>query len=176
MKHEWPATTPLSWYVAQVKPGMSARAVCELEKQGFRAFLPLFLKRRSHARRVSVVPAPLFPGYVFVAFDITHQRWRSVNGTTGVVRLLSTRDTPSSLPDGFMEGLLARREADGFVRLPAKPTPLRGEPVRVAGGSFDAMFGLFEEVTDSDRVTVLLSLLGRKVRVVLDGELVERVA
>ncbi len=44
-----------------------------------------------------------------------------------------------------------------------------GDPVRVLDGVFAAHLGLFEGMTDSERVTILLELLGRKVRVVLNA-------
>ena len=38
------------------------------------------------------------------------------------------------------------------------------------GGAFADCFGLFQEMTDRDRVTVLIELLGRKVKVTLGAE------
>jgi transcriptional antiterminator RfaH len=43
----------------------------------------------------------------------------------------------------------------------------------VREGAFSACLGLFDGVTDRQRVSILLDLLGRKVRVVLDTDMVE---
>jgi transcriptional antiterminator RfaH len=51
-----------------------------------------------------------------------------------------------------------------------------GDSVRVVGGSFADTLGLFEEMRDGDRVAILLDLLGRKLRVVIDEALVEKAA
>ena len=40
-------------------------------------------------------------------------------------------------------------------------------------GAFQDCFGLYEGMSGRDRVMVLLDLLGRKVRVVLDAEFIE---
>ena len=48
------------WYVAQTRHLSEMRAAHELEAQGFDVFLPRYLKRRCHARKVTWVPAPLF--------------------------------------------------------------------------------------------------------------------
>jgi transcriptional antiterminator RfaH len=40
-------------------------------------------------------------------------------------------------------------------------------------GVFSARLGLFEGVTDSERIAILLDMLGRKVRVVLDADAIE---
>ena len=42
----------------------------------------------------------------------------------------------------------------------------------VVGGAFEECLGLFEQMTDEQRVTILLDLLGRKVRVTLDSDLI----
>ena len=47
-----------------------------------------------------------------------------------------------------------------------------GDKVRVIDGVFDACLGLFEGMADRERVAILLDLLGRKVRVILDGDAV----
>jgi transcriptional antiterminator RfaH len=40
---------------------------------------------------------------------------------------------------------------------------------------FSACLGLFEGMTDGERIAILLDMLGRKVRVVLDADAVEAV-
>jgi transcriptional antiterminator RfaH len=69
------------WYVVQTHANAEAKAYTHLEKQGFQAYLPRFLKRRRHARRVETVPAPLFPCYLFVTIDVATQRGRSIHST-----------------------------------------------------------------------------------------------
>ena len=39
-------------------------------------------------------------------------------------------------------------------------------------GAFSSCFGLFEGMAERERIAILLDLLGRKVRVVLDADLV----
>ena len=47
-----------------------------------------------------------------------------------------------------------------------------GDKVRVLAGAFMDSAGLFNAVADHDRVSILLDLLGRKVRVLLDADMV----
>jgi transcription antitermination factor NusG len=58
---------------------------------------------------------------------------------------------------------LQKRERDGFVRLPRKPRLQKGDPVTILAGSFEGMTAWYEGQSGSDRVRVLLDLLGRKV-------------
>ena len=47
---------------------------------------------------------------------------------------------------------------------------MAGDRIEVVEGVFSACPSLYEGMADSERVRVLLDLLGRKVRVLLDGE------
>src|SRR5262245_39878141 len=105
------------WYVAHTRPNAEARAEQELIAQGFRVFLPRFAKKVRHARKVTVVAAPLFPSYLFVALNPAVQRWRSINGTIGVVRLIAGSDGPMPVAHGVVDGLVQRLNADGLIEL-----------------------------------------------------------
>jgi transcriptional antiterminator RfaH len=164
------------WYVAQTHSFAEESSRRQLVLQGFEVFLPCYLKERRHARRVSRAPAPLFPRYIFIALDAARQRIRSVNGTIGVVRLISAGDRPIPIADGVVEELMLRRDATGLIPLARRQTLAFGDTVRIVHGAFAETLGLVEGVSDSNRVTILLDLLGRKVRVVIDDGHVEKAA
>lgn len=164
------------WYVVQARHLSEQRAVLELENQGFETFLPRYLRKRRHARKVTLVAAPLFPGYLFVRLDPARQRWRSINGTYGVTRLVSGENGPLPIADAVVEGLWARRDWQGYIALPQRPDFAPGQMVRIRSGSFAETLGLFEGFRDQDRIAVLLDLLGGKVRVLLDEDMVEKAA
>ena len=157
------------WYVVHTHARAEATAAAHLERQGFQTYCPKYLKRRSHARRVTTEPAPFFPRYIFVAIDLGSQRWRAVRSTIGVSYLVGWEKGPASVGDTVVADLRAREDASGFI--PQKDTSnfRRGDCVRFRNGAFSAVSGLFDCMTDSGRVAVLLDLLGRKVRVVLNG-------
>ncbi|MCO5090649.1 transcription termination/antitermination protein NusG [Bosea sp. (in: a-proteobacteria)] len=164
------------WYVVQTRHLSEMRAAQELANQGFEVFLPRYLRKRRHARKVSLVAAPLFPGYLFVSFDPARQRWRSINGTYGVARVIAGEDGPVPVASGIVGALRTRADAQGYIALSQRPGFVPGEAIRIRSGSFAETLGLFEGFRDQDRVAVLLELLGGKVRVVLDEDLVEKAA
>ena len=160
------------WYVVQTQANGEAKAAEHLRRQGYEVYLPRYLKRRRHARKVDFVAKPLFPRYMFVAIDMATQRWRSIQSTSGVSYLVTYGDEPASVPEGVVLALRTREDAKGFVSLDAAPAFAPGDKVRVLAGAFMDNAGLFNGMADHDRVAILLEMLGRQVRVVLDADLV----
>jgi transcriptional antiterminator RfaH len=157
------------WYVVQTQPHAEARAQEHLRRQGFTTYLPKLLKSRRHARKTEQVSRPLFPRYMFVLIDHTFQGWHAIRSTFGVSSLVGGESGPMPVRDGVIEALRQREGTDGHVHLDA-PKFLRGAAVRVQDGVFASCLGLFENMSGEDRVAVLLDLLGRRVRVVLEAE------
>jgi len=160
------------WYVVQTRVNAETRAACNLARQGFEVYLPRYLKRRSHARKVENVPVPLFPRYMFVWIDTATHRWRAVQSTFGVSNLIFNGADPAQLPREVVNCLKAREDGCGYVQLDQRPKIALGAKVRVLTGVFAENLGLFDGMADRDRVAVLLDLLGRKVRVTLDAGIV----
>jgi len=160
------------WFVVQTQAHSEIRASQHLERQGFAIYLPRYLKRRRHARKVDTVAVPLFPRYLFVAVDMQSQRWRSVHSTIGVSRLVTKGNEPVAMAEGVIDTLRSREDASGFIQLDPMPSFSAGDRIRVATGAFADAFGLFEGLSDHARVAILLDLLGRKVRVMLDADMV----
>jgi transcriptional antiterminator RfaH len=155
------------WFVVQAQPNAEHKAVAHLNRQGFTTYLPRYLKRRRHARRVDMVAAPLFPRYLFVSIDLSVQRWRSIFSTVGVSRIVCNGETPTAVSNQVIDSLRAR-EHDGLVKLDLRPSFRIGDKVRLLDGAFADCLGLYEGLKDGDRVALLLDLLGRKVRVTVD--------
>lgn len=160
--------TESSWHVVQVHVRAESKAQAHLSRQCFETYLPRHLKRRRHARRTDTVAAPLFPSYLFVRFNPLIQRWRSIHSTIGVVRLVCNGDAPAILDQAVIDGLKSRENEQGFIQLDRQPQFAPRDKVRVCEGALYDCLGLFEGMSDRDRVVILLDILGRKVRVVLD--------
>ncbi len=152
------------WDVVQTQSHAEARAIFHLEQQGYRVFCPRIRKTVRHARKVTHVLAPLFPGYIFLDLDISSEPWRAVNGTRGVSRLIAFGENPQPVPVGIVEALRRRAGDDCAVTL---PTLKVGQSVRIIDGPFTDFLGTLRHLDASGRVQVLLDLLGRSVSVAL---------
>jgi transcriptional antiterminator RfaH len=161
--------TGRNWYVVHTHSHAEATAAAHLERQGFETYYPRYLRRRSHARRITLVPAPFFPRYIFVAVDKATQRWRAIRSTLGVSYMVGGEMGPTPVADWVVEDLRRREDATGFISIETPLSLAQGDPVRLRSGPFSTHVGMFDGLIDSNRVAVLLDLLGRKIRVIFDG-------
>jgi transcriptional antiterminator RfaH len=161
------------WYAVQCLSRREPVAFAHLQNQDFGVFLPRRRKTRRHAHKIEVVLAPFFPGYLFVQLDLTRHRWRSINGTYGVGRLVMQGDQPAPAPRGVIEILHDACDESGVLHLPGdelKP----GESVRILVGAFADFIGEIDRLDSSGRVRVLLDIMGGRTPVVLPLENVVR--
>jgi len=149
------------WFAVNIRPNCERKAVLNLERQGFETFLPVQVKTVRHARQYRTVCRPLFPGYLFVALDLGRDRWRSVNGTHGVVTLVMNGGEPSRVPAGIVEALIAIATDKGVVRFDHELVP--GQKVKILTGPFADFVGTLERLDDQGRVKVLLDMMGGQV-------------
>jgi transcriptional antiterminator RfaH len=149
------------WYVAQTLAKREIGALGQLRAQGFHVFLPQLYKTVRHARKMRTVKAAVFPGYLFVALDLQRDRWRSVNGTIGVSRLVMGRDLPAPVPHGVVETFLDHLDENGLCRLDRDLQ--RGQAVRVIAGPLADAIGRLIDLDGNGRVRVLLEIMGGQV-------------
>jgi transcriptional antiterminator RfaH len=152
------------WYVAMTAPRKERLAATNLDRQSFRSFLPLQLETRRHARKFTTVLAPLFPRYIFVILDVDRQRWRSVNGTFGVQRLISDGEGPLAVAPGIVETLVQSSDRRGALIYKVDELAI-GDPVKLVAGPFAGSLGILQRLDGAGRVQILLTLLGGSVKV-----------
>lgn len=160
------------WYAVHTRTGMERMAQGHLENQGYAVYLPLHLKERRHARRIDTVKRPLFPRYLFVELDLGTDSWHAINGTYGVHYLVTMGDRPASIPACVVDEIRARENEEGMVEV-EEPCPFSaGEVVEITRGAFADQTGIFKCGDDRQRVTLMLSLLGRETEVRLPANAV----
>lgn|SRR5262244_1050231 len=153
------------WFLVRTRPKCEQKAAWNLQAQSFRIFLPQILKTVRHARRLSTVRAPLFPGYLFIVLDLGRDRWLSVGSTIGVMHLFAHKNgRPVPVPAGVVEALIDR--SDGSVaRLDFDL--VKGQRVRILAGPFADLMGTLQRLDEAGRVQVLLQMMGTAVPVTL---------
>ena len=168
---------PGQWFAVQTKPNAINIARRNLTRQGFINFAPTSEVTRRHRDGFRTQQAPLFPGYIFVATDEHALRWRAINSTYGVSRIVSFSGTPAPLPRGFVAGLRARCDADDRILPEPEPSAFTpGEDVRITVGPFANLIGEILKLSSDRRVILLLDLLGGKIRVTVSHEHLTRLS
>lgn len=150
----------LSWFAVLTKPRAEGEAALRLTQQGFEC---LYARTRRSVRAASgmvVRTESLFPRYVFLRSDPAQQSLAPVRSTRGVAGLVRFGGEPAVVPDLVIEQIRGRIDAsDGFVRL-APPTLIPGSTVRIHEGPFSGLDAIFAQSLGSERVRLLLVLLG----------------
>jgi transcriptional antiterminator RfaH len=161
------------WYAVHTHAHGENRAYENLARQDFESWLPKYRKRRRHAGREENVLRPLFPRYLFVRVDLTAEQWRPILSTRGVASLVGDSEGPHPLGDEVITALQSQADENGIFDL-QPPSFQVGEKVRITAGPLSDLEGVFQMESDSDRVMVLLKLMGRSVRVSVAGDDLEQ--
>lgn len=154
------------WFAARTHPHRENTAQLNLQAMGFRSFVPRVHRTVRHARKLRNVLAPLFPGYIFVIVDLSRDRWRTINGTSGISSLIMGLEQPMPVPAGVVEALIALGDKSGMVRLDHDLQI--GQKVRVLSGPFSQILGRLDQLDDNGRVRILLDIMGGEVPARLD--------
>jgi transcriptional antiterminator RfaH len=153
------------WAVAQLETHRAALALYCLKLAGFETYLPRFRERRrmpTTNKRVEIA-TPLFPGYAFIAIEL---QWHTARWSPGVLSIIRAGDVPARVPDRIITDLRAR-ERNGLIDLPERPGLQRGDQVRIVRGPMADRLAIYDGMKGSERVAVLLALLGSVQRVEL---------
>ncbi|MZR13369.1 transcriptional activator RfaH [Maritimibacter sp. DP07] len=155
------------WFLAQLKPNCAHIAERNLGRQGFETFLPMEEETRTRKGKFITASRPMFPGYIFVAFDAARGLWRSVNSTYGITRLVSFGKEPAPVPHGLVHELRTRCDDSGLFVADDLPEP--GDAVTVTQGPFANFVAKVEKIAPDRRVWVLMELMGAQTRVAVDS-------
>ena len=153
----------LNWYLVQLKPNGHRLAKANLERQGFKTFLPQQNVTTRSAHKFVDRHVPLFPGYMFVELDTAQNAWRKVNSTLGVARIVSLGGTPTPVPSAIINEFISRCDDDGILR-PTLGLEV-GQDVQVLRGPFANFVAKVEEISPDQRVWILIDLLGQSSRI-----------
>lgn len=156
----------LRWYAIQSQPRREDVAEHMLRRLALPVLCPRYRQRVIlHGYRREVV-RPLFPGYLFAAFD-PERDLRRVHYTRGVRGVVTFGECPAEVPLELLRAI-EERMSGGYVQL--DPPPLRpGQRVEIVAGPFAGFTGIFQaDVKPSERVAILLDSLRLQARVVLD--------
>jgi len=160
------------WYCYIAKHQQEVTADTHLRQQGFTSYLPQHeVAWKNRQRKI----APLFPRYGFVQLDVDSDHWGAVYWTRGVESLIADPDNrrPIRVPTRAVDLLLAQCAPNGVIYPNAPIDDLMvGDMVRVTDGPMAGLIGVCHR-RSSDRITLLMDIMGRPVEVATQRASVE---
>ena len=155
------------WVVARVRPCCEVKAAINIKQQAGVYYLPQYFDHRLARRRV------LFPGYIFANIERGGQ-WRWLNGTRGVLHVITNNERPSVIDPSVIERFRAQENDNGVIAVDAIGFD-PGQSLRIKSGPYAQRTVIYAGQSVRDRVNVLLQMLGREVVLAVQPRLLEAV-
>jgi transcriptional antiterminator RfaH len=149
----------MQWYVIHTKPRQERRALDNLERQGFQAWLPTIEMEKLRRGKLTRVVEPMFSRYLFIQLDKTQTNWSPIRSTLGVSKLVSFGNVPAVVPDALIEAL---QQADGAQR---EYLLKEGDAVQFVSGPLQGLEGILQQRDGELRALVLIELISQPQRI-----------
>lgn len=157
------------WIVARTKSRRERWAAENVQRLGFEFYLPQYeIKVRGKKNLNQIRSEVLFPSYLFVKIDGS---WRVLLSTFGISGIVLRGDNPAIMPQTEIDRLQGTANDAGLVQLPGHFRV--NQEVRARSGPLKNNTGIFQGQTSSGRNKVLMELLGGKVMVLFDSNMLE---
>ena len=158
-QYSQPDVPRLSWFLVHCKPNATHLASHNLRNQDFAVFLPMQKITRRKAKQFQTILRPLFPSYLFVQLNPMAGRWRKINNTRGVSRLVQLGAVPCPVPDKVIAALLQRCDADHVLQDPGALEV--GNQARISEGPLSGFIAEIIKIEPDSRVHLLLDIMGQ---------------
>lgn len=162
-----------AWYVLHSKPRKEQQVNAYLRAQGFETFYPTLRVQPINPRASKM--RPYFPRYLFVRADLDEVGISALQWVPGAIGLVEFDGYVAPVPDSVVHELkrrVAAIEAAGGLTFDGLQP---GDPVRITHGPFAGYEAIFDmRLSGSERVQVLLQMLGRLVKVQVNAGAIEK--
>ena len=152
----------LNWYLLQTKPNGHRIAQENLNRQGFKVFLPLLIKTSKNGTKFVNKFKPLFPGYIFFGTDLEIIPWKTINSTRGISKAVTLDGNYHSIEPKIIEGIKNRCNQNGILE--TIDSVKVGDRARIETGPFADFICNVEKIDDCNRAWVLLDILRQQIR------------
>ncbi len=164
----------LAWYLVFSKPQRERLALENLQRQNYRAYLPLVRNRKRVAGRYRSLIEPMFPRYLFIQLDDETDDWGPIRSTIGVAKLVRFGLKPAQLPDALVQLIQDREDDQGVQNLPAQEFK-KGDPVCIVEGVMAGYRAIYQSSSGNERVILLLEIAEKSARISLKQDDIEPV-
>lgn len=149
----------MHWYAIHSKPRQEERALDNLQRQGFEAWLPMLTVEKVLRGNLVNVTEPMFSRYLFIRLDTEQTNWSPIRSTLGVSRLVSFGNRPAVVADELIQALqtVPQRAPERLFQ--------PGQTIKIVSGPLKGIEGIFQQADGEHRAMVLIDLLNKQHRV-----------
>jgi len=160
----------MGWLAIHTRYQHEQLAARSLAYKGFEVFLPQYTVVRRWSDRKKELPAPLFPGYVFLRNEL--EGHLQILTTPGVLGLVGFAGAPAVIPEAEIDAV--RRTLARSLRVAPHPFLQCGDLVRIKSGPLEGIEGILLRNKGQLRLVLSVQLLQKSVAVEVDAWMVER--
>jgi len=153
-----------TWYLIYTKPKQEKLAEAHLVRQGYHVYLPLFHSVQRRQGRYQTLIEPMFPRYLFICLNASTDNWAPIRSTRGVTSLVQFGGVPAKVPIQLIK-LIMEDEQRELTGKPKIPQFKQGENIQILDGVMAGYQGIVAEKNGTKRVTVLLNIVGKSMKV-----------
>ena len=145
------------WFLIYCKPNQEKTAESNLYRQGYNVYLPMMMVRRRRNTRYEIVPAAMFPRYLFIQLCEESDDWTPIRSTVGVANMVRFGKVVAEVPDGLVEDLqLFQKEQKELGDETNAAKLKKGDRVKIIAGVAKDYRGVIISKSSSERVLLLL--------------------
>ena len=150
------------WVLIYTKAKQEKKANENLQKQGFKTFLPLISPSNKKSEFKSLVP--VFPRYLFAQINLETDNWSSIRSSYGVSHIVMFSEQFTSIPNYIVQLIQDKLDESGIYKEKVSTVDYqKGDPVFIKEGKFAGIDAIFLSKKSKDRVRLLLKLLNTSV-------------
>jgi transcriptional antiterminator RfaH len=150
------------WVLVYTKAKEEKKANENLQRQGFKTFLPLIAPTNQNSEFKSLVP--VFPRYLFAQINFELDNWTAIKSSYGVSNIVMFSEKFTSIPNNIIQLIQDKLNEEGLYKEDVAIVDYqKGDPVSIKEGGFAGIDAIFLSKKSKDRVRLLLKLLNASV-------------
>ncbi len=149
----------MKWYVIHTRPRQEERALENLTRQGYKAWMPWLEVEKIRGGRITKVIEPMFSRYLFIQLDQVTTNWGPIRSTLGVSKLVTFGNQAASISNEFVEILQRTPLQD------SKHILKQGDEVEIMQGPLKGVKGIFDQQDGELRAMILIELINQSHKV-----------
>ena len=150
------------WVLIYTKAKEEKKANENLQRQGFKTFLPLIAPTNENSEFKSLVP--VFPRYFFAQINFELDNWTSIKSSYGVSHIVMFSEKFTSIPNNIIKLIQDKLDEAGIYKEDISIVDYqKGDPVSIKEGGFAGIDAIFLTKKSKDRVRLLLKLLNTSI-------------